>query len=399
MKILITGARGFVGRNLAENLKNIRDGKDRTRADIQIEEIYEYDKDTDPQLLKDWCQKADFIYHLAGVNRPTKPEEFMEGNFGFSSQLLQLLLNCNSSAPVMLASSVQASLTGRFADSAYGRSKLEGEKVFYDYATQSHNKILIYRFPNLFGKWCRPGYNSAVATFCHNVANDLPIQVNDPGTILDLVYIDDLVKEMLDALEGNEHKCSFQETRPVPQPDGKYCYVPISYQESLGTIVDMLRQFENMPKTLIMPDIPEGSFIKKLYSAYLSYLPKEKTIYDIPMSVDDRGSFNELMKSYSFGQVSINVSKPGKTKGQHWHNSKWEIFIVVSGHGLIQERKIGGEEVMNFEVTGDKLQAVQMLPGYTHNIINLSDTQDLVTVMWANEIFDSEKPETYRECI
>ncbi len=398
MKILVTGAKGFVGRNLVENLKNIRDGKDRTRPQLHIEGIFEYDVDTDGLLLKDYCQEADFVFHLAGVNRPQNPEEFMEGNFGFSSELLNLLKTYGNKAPVMLSSSIQASLEGRFADSEYGKSKLAGEKLFFDYSKETGAKVLVYRFPNLFGKWCRPNYNSAVATFCNNIANGLPIQVNDPATELELVYIDDLIKEMLDALEGKEHRTEVG--------DNTYCYVPVSHKATLGEIVDLLKSFDDMPKTLIMPDIPEGSFAKKLYSTYLSYLPEEKTMYDIPMAEDDRGHFTELIKSLSCGQISINVSKPGVTKGQHWHNSKWEIFIVVAGHGLIQQRRIGidpetGKEypVLNFEVTGEKIQAVQMLPGYTHNIINLSDSEELVTVMWANEIFDEKHPETYREIV
>ncbi|WP_026488603.1 polysaccharide biosynthesis C-terminal domain-containing protein [Butyrivibrio sp. XBB1001] len=394
MKVLITGAKGFVGRNLVENLKNIRDGKNRTRPNLQIEGIFEYDVDTDPMLLKDYCLEADFVFHLAGVNRPKDPKEFMEGNFGFSSTLLDTLKECGNKAPVMLSSSIQASLTGRFANSEYGKSKLAGEELFFDYAKETGAKVLVYRFPNLFGKWCRPNYNSAVATFCNNIANDLPIQVNDPSTELELVYIDDLVEEMLDALEGHEHYA-----------DG-YCCVPVSHKATLGEIVELLHKFEDMPRTLIMPDIPDGSFAKKLYSTYLSYLPESKMKYDIPMAQDDRGHFSELIKSLSCGQISINVSKPGVTKGQHWHNSKWEIFIVVSGRALIQERKLGidpetGKEypVINFEVSGEKLQAVQMLPGYTHNIVNLSQTENLVTVMWANEIFDEKRPETYREIV
>ncbi len=394
MKVLITGAKGFVGRNLVENLKNIRDGKNRTRPNLQIEGIFEYDVDTDPLLLKDYCLEADFVFHLAGVNRPKDPKEFMEGNFGFSSTLLDTLKECGNKAPVMLSSSIQASLTGRFANSEYGKSKLAGEELFFDYAKETGAKVLVYRFPNLFGKWCRPNYNSAVATFCNNIANDLPIQVNDPSTELELVYIDDLVEEMLDALEGHEHYAD------------RYCCVPVSHKATLGEIVELLHKFEDMPRTLIMPDIPDGSFAKKLYSTYLSYLPESKMKYDIPMAQDDRGHFSELIKSLSCGQISINVSKPGVTKGQHWHNSKWEIFIVVSGRALIQERKLGidpetGKEypVINFEVSGEKLQAVQMLPGYTHNIVNLSQTENLVTVMWANEIFDEKRPETYREIV
>ncbi len=394
MKVLITGAKGFVGRNLVENLKNIRDGKNRTRPNLQIEGIFEYDVDTDPMLLKDYCLEADFVFHLAGVNRPKDPKEFMEGNFGFSSTLLDTLKECGNKAPVMLSSSIQASLTGRFANSEYGKSKLAGEELFFDYAKETGAKVLVYRFPNLFGKWCRPNYNSAVATFCNNIANDLPIQVNDPSTELELVYIDDLVEEMLDALEGHEHYAD------------RYCCVPVSHKATLGEIVELLHKFEDMPRTLIMPDIPDGSFAKKLYSTYLSYLPESKMKYDIPMAQDDRGHFSELIKSLSCGQISINVSKPGAIKGQHWHNSKWEIFIVVSGRALIQERKLGidpetGKEypVINFEVSGEKLQAVQMLPGYTHNIVNLSQTENLVTVMWANEIFDEKRPETYREIV
>ncbi|SDA73506.1 UDP-2-acetamido-2,6-beta-L-arabino-hexul-4-ose reductase [Butyrivibrio sp. INlla18] len=430
MKILVTGAKGFVGKNLVENLKNIRDGKDRTRPALHIEGIFEYDIDTDPLLLKDYCQEADFVFNLAGVNRPKDTKEFMEGNFGFSSQLLDLLKEYKNTAPIMISSSIQASLEGRFEGSEYGKSKLAGEELFFDYAKETGAKVLVYRFPNLFGKWCRPNYNSAVATFCNNIATDQPIQVNDPKTELELVYIDDLVGEMLDALEGNEHtrkeRLNEAEVRALMEVNGsadegngasarktvavgdsrEYCYVPVSHKVTLGEIVELLNKFKDMPKSLVIPDIPEGSFAKKLYSTYLSYLPADKMIYDIPMAVDERGHFTELIKSLSCGQVSINISKPGVTKGQHWHNSKWEIFIVVSGKALIQERKLGidpetGKEypVVNFEVSGDKIQAVQMLPGYTHNIINLSDTEDLVTVMWANEIFDEKKPETYREIV
>ncbi|MCR4754911.1 MAG: NAD-dependent epimerase/dehydratase family protein [Lachnospiraceae bacterium] len=394
MNILVTGAKGFVGRNLTENLKNYRDGKNRTRPSLKIDDIYEYDVDSSADELKEYCSKADFVFNLAGINRPKDTEEFMSGNCGFAEELLNTLKDCSNKCPVMLSSSVQASLQGRFADSEYGRSKLAGEELFFKYSEETGAKVLVYRFPNLFGKWCRPNYNSAVATFCNNIANDLPIQVNDPSTELELVYIDDLVEEMADALGGHEHV------------NGRYCYVPVSYHVTLGEIVDTLGRFKSMPETLIMPDIPDGSFAKKLYSAYLSYLPADKAIYDIPMSVDERGHFTELIKSLSCGQVSINVSKPGVTKGQHWHNSKWEIFIVVAGRGLIQERRLGtdpatGEAypVHEYEVSGDKIQAVQMLPGYTHNIINLSDTEDLVTVMWANEIFDEDHPETYREIV
>lgn len=413
MNILVTGAKGFVGRNLVENLKNVRDNKDRTRPELHIDEIFEYDVDTDKELLKEYCRRADFVFNLAGVNRPQDPKEFMEGNFGFASDLLGLLKETGNKATVMLSSSIQASLQGRFAGSEYGKSKLAGEELFFDYGKEVGAKVLVYRFPNLFGKWCRPNYNSAVATFCNNIACDLPIQVNDASTELELVYIDDLVKEMMDALEGKEHYSDGTDSANVSDASAsgsgdahRYCAVPVSHKATLGEIVDLLHKFHDMPATLIMPDIPEGSFAKKLYSTYLSYLPADKMMYDIPMSVDERGHFTELIKSLSCGQVSINISKPGVTKGQHWHNSKWEIFIVVKGHGLIQERKLGidpttGKEypVISFEVSGDKIQAVQMLPGYTHNIINLSDTEDLVTVMWANEIFDPSHPETYREIV
>lgn len=413
MNILVTGAKGFVGRNLVENLKNVRDNKDRTRPELHIDEIFEYDVDTDKELLKEYCRRADFVFNLAGVNRPQDPKEFMEGNFGFASDLLELLKEAGNKATVMLSSSIQASLQGRFAGSEYGKSKLAGEELFFDYGKEMGAKVLVYRFPNLFGKWCRPNYNSAVATFCNNIACDLPIQVNDPSTELELVYIDDLVKEMMDALEGREHYSDGTGSANVSDAGAtgsgnahRYCAVPVSHKATLGEIVDLLHKFHDMPATLIIPDIPEGSFAKKLYSTYLSYLPADKMMYDIPMSVDERGHFTELIKSLSCGQVSINISKPGVTKGQHWHNSKWEIFIVVKGRGLIQERKLGidpatGKEypVISFKVSGDKIQAVQMLPGYTHNIINLSDTEDLVTVMWANEIFDPSHPETYREIV
>ncbi|MBQ9333471.1 MAG: NAD-dependent epimerase/dehydratase family protein [Lachnospiraceae bacterium] len=394
MNILVTGAKGFIGRNLTENLKNFRDGKNHTRPELKIEEIYEYDIDSDPGSLVTYCEKADFVFNLAGVNRPKDPDEYMQGNFGFAETLLGTLKAAGNKCPVMLSSSIQATLTGRFEGSEYGKSKLAGEELFFKYEEETGAKVLVYRFPNLFGKWCRPNYNSAVATFCNNIANDLPIQVNDPSTELELLYIDDLVEEMLDALEGCEHR------------NGKYCYVPVTHTATLGEIVELLHSFHDMPATLIMPEIPDGSFAKKLYSTYLSYLPADKVIYDIPMAVDERGHFTELIKSLTCGQVSINISKPGVTKGQHWHNSKWEIFIVVSGHGLIQERRIGtdpatGEPypVYEYEVSGEKIQAVQMLPGYSHNIINLSDTEDLVTVMWANEIFDETHPETYREIV
>ena len=398
MNILITGAKGFVGRNLVENLKTIRDGKNRTRQ-LTVEEIYEYDLDTDPALLPEFCAKADFVFNLAGVNRPQNQEEFMQGNFGFASTLLNTLKACGNTCPVMLSSSIQATLIGRYGQSDYGKSKLAGEELFFQYGQETGAKVLVYRFPNLFGKWCRPNYNSAVATFCNNIANDLPIQVNDPSTQLELVYIDDLVDEMLDALEGKEHRCVFAGLEAVLTPGGRYCAAPTTHKVTLGEIVELLNTFKNQPKTLAMPEIPHNSFAKKLYSTYLSYLPKEGAIFVLKMNCDDRGSFTELLKTEKCGQFSVNVSKPGITKGQHWHNTKWEFFIVVSGRALIQQRKIGTEEVLNFEVSGEKIQAVHMLPGYTHNIINLSDTQDLVTVMWANEQFDPGKPDTFFEMV
>ena len=396
MKILITGAKGFVGRNLVENLKNIKDGKNRTR-DLKIDEIFEYDIDTDPSLLEGFCKEADFVFNLAGVNRPKDQSEFMEGNFGFASTLLETLKKYKNNCPVMLSSSIQATLIGRYGESDYGKSKLAGEELFFNYSKETGAKVLIYRFPNLFGKWCRPNYNSAVATFCNNIANDLPIQVNDRNTKLELLYIDDLVEEMLDALEGKEHHCEFDGLNVVEKQDGRYCFVPTTHQVTLGEIVDLLYSFNNQPKTLVVPEIPNNSFAKKLYSTYLSYLPKEKVAFPLKMNVDGRGSFTELLKSEKCGQVSINISKPGITKGQHWHNTKWEFFIVVAGHGLIQERKIGTDEVIEFEVSGDKIEAIHMLPGYTHNIINLSETENLVTVMWANESFDPKKPDTFFE--
>ena len=396
MKILITGAKGFVGRNLVENLKNIKDGKNRTR-DLKIDEIFEYDIDTDPNLLDKFCKEVDFVFNLAGVNRPKNQSEFMEGNFGFASTLLETLKKYKNNCPVMLSSSIQATLIGRYGESDYGKSKLAGEELFFDYSKETGAKVLIYRFPNLFGKWCRPNYNSAVATFCNNIANDLPIQVNDRNTKLELLYIDDLVEEMLDALEGKEHHCEFDGLNVVEKQEGRYCFVPTTHQVTLGEIVDLLYSFNNQPKTLVVPEIPNNSFAKKLYSTYLSYLPKEKVAFPLKMNVDGRGSFTELLKSEKCGQVSINISKPGITKGQHWHNTKWEFFIVVAGHGLIQERKIGTDEVIEFEVSGDKIEAIHMLPGYTHNIINLSETENLVTVMWANESFDPNKPDTFFE--
>ena len=397
MKVLVTGAAGFVGRNLVENLKNIRDGKNRTRPDISIEDIYEYDLSSTPEQLDEYCSKADFVFNLAGVNRPKDPEEFKKGNFGFASTLLDTLKKHNNKAPVMLSSSIQATLSGRFGTSEYGLSKKAGENLFFQYGEETGAKVLVYRFPNLVGKWVRPNYNSAVGTFCNNIANDLPITVNDPSVELEMLFIDDLIEEMYDALEGKEHHCEFEGVETIQKENGKYCCAPITHKATLGYIVECLNRFHDQPQNLIMPAIPEGSFEKKLYSMYLSYLPKEKVAFDLKMNVDDRGSFTELLKTVDHGQFSINISKPGITKGQHWHNSKWEFFIVVAGHGLIQERKIGTDEVIEFEVSGDKIQAVHMLPGYTHNIINLSDTENLVTVMWANEIFDSNHPDTFYE--
>ena len=395
MNILITGAKGFVGRNLVENLKNIRDGKNRATG-LTIGEIFEYDIDTDPALLSEYCQKADFVFNLAGVNRPQNQEEFMQGNFGFASRLLDTLMACGNTCPVMLSSSIQATLIGRY-DSEYGRSKKAGEELFFRYAEETGAKVLVYRFPNLFGKWCRPNYNSAVATFCNNIANDLPITVNDPTVRLELLYIDDLVEEMLCALAGEEHHCEFDGIDTVLCDAGRYCAAPVTHKVNLGEIVSLLESFKNQTKTLIMPEIPHNSFAKKLYSTYLSYLPKDGAIFDLKMNCDARGSFTELLKTASCGQFSVNISKPGITKGQHWHNTKWEFFIVVAGRALIQQRKIGSDVVLNFEVSGEKIQAVHMLPGYTHNIINLSDKEDLVTLMWANEQFDPGKPDTFFE--
>lgn len=397
MKILVTGAAGFVGRNLVENLKNIKADKNKTRPEIKIEEIYEYDLSSTAEDLEEYCEKADFVFHLAGVNRPQNPEDFQKGNFGLASKLLNILKKHKNKAPVMLSSSVQASLSGRFGASEYGRSKKAGEELFFQYAKETGAKVLVYRFPNIVGKWIRPNYNSAVGTFCHNIARDLPITVNDPKVELEVLFIDDLVLEMMDALEGKEHHCSFNGTEAVPSENGNYCYVPISYKVTLGYVVDCLKTFHEQPKTLLMPPMRKDSFEKKLYSMYLSYLPKDKIMYDLQMIKDDRGSFTEVLKTADSGQFSVNVSKPGITKGEHWHNSKWEIFVVVSGHGLIQERDIRTKEVIEFEVSGDKLQAIQMLPGYTHNIINLSKTENLVTLMWANESFDKENPDTYFE--
>lgn len=397
MNILITGAKGFVGKNLVCNLRNIAEGKNRTRPALHIEEIFEYDLDTDPAQLDEFCAKADFVFNLAGVNRPKEQSEFMQGNFGFASTLLETLKRHKNACPIMLSSSIQASLIGRYGQSDYGKSKLAGENLFLDYGRETGARVLVYRFPNLFGKWCRPNYNSAVATFCNNIANDLPIQVNDRSTELELLYIDDLVEEMLDALEGKEHRCEFDGLTVVPTAEGRYCFVPTTHKATLGEIVDLLEGFKQQPKTLVLPEIPAGSFAKKLYSTYLSYLPKEAVSFPLKMNMDDRGSFTELLKTANCGQISVNISKPGITKGQHWHNSKWEFFMVVSGHGLIQERKIGTDEVLEFEVSGEKIEAVQMLPGYTHNIINLSQTENLVTVMWANEPFDPGHPDTFFE--
>lgn len=395
MNILVTGAKGFVGKNLCAALKNIRDGKDRTR-NIKIDEIFEYDIDTEKSLLDGFCENSDFVFNLAGVNRPKETAEFMQGNFGFASELLEALKKHNNKCPVMLSSSIQATLIGRY-DSDYGRSKKAGEELFFKYSEETGAKVLVYRFPNLFGKWCRPNYNSAVATFCNNTANDLPITVNDRNTELELLYIDDLVAEMLDALENNEHHCEFDGINTIITENGKYCAVPTTHKVTLGEIVDLLEQFKTQPKTLLMPEIPNNSFAKKLYSTYLSYLPGSKVSFPLKMNIDERGSFTELLKTANCGQFSVNISKPGITKGQHWHNSKWEFFIVVSGHGLIEERKIDSDEVLRFEVTGEKIEAIHMLPGYTHNIINLSNTEDLVTLMWANEQFDPSHPDTYFE--
>lgn len=395
MNVLVTGAKGFVGKNLCASLKNLRDGKDKTRPNLTIGAIFEFDIDTPAELLDDFCAKTDFVFNLAGVNRPKEQEEFMSGNFGFASTLLDMLKKHGNACPVMLSSSQQASLTGRFGNSEYGRSKKAGEDLFLQYQEETGAKVLVYRFPNLFGKWCRPNYNSAVATFCHNIAHDLPIQVNDPSVELELLYIDDLVAEMLDALEGGEHRCEFDGLDVLPTADGKYCYCETTHKVTLGEIVDWLNEFSKISSTLMIPEIPKNSFAKKLLSTYLSYLPKEKAIFDLKMNQDDRGSFTELVHTLKCGQVSINISKPGITKGQHWHHTKWEQFIVVSGHGLIQLRKEGTDEVLNYEVSGDKIQSVIMLPGYTHNIINLSETEDLVTVMYCNELFDPNKPDTY----
>ncbi|SEA55695.1 UDP-2-acetamido-2,6-beta-L-arabino-hexul-4-ose reductase [Xylanibacter ruminicola] len=397
MKILVTGAKGFVGKNLCAALKNIKDGKDRTRPELKIDEVWEYDIDSVPEQLSEWCQKADFVFNLAGVNRPKEASEFMQGNFGFASTLLDTLKKYGNKCPVMLSSSQQASLTGRFGNSDYGRSKKAGEDLFLKYQEETGAEVHVYRFPNLFGKWCRPNYNSAVATFCNAFANDLPYTVNDPSVELELLYIDDLVDEMIAILQGKGHKCEFNGLDVEPAQTGRYRYCPITHKVTLGEIVELLKSFAEQPKTLMIPEIPSGSFAKKLYSTYLSYLPKEKVAFPLKMNVDDRGSFTELVHTLNAGQVSINISKPGITKGQHWHNTKWEFFIVVAGHGLIQERKLGTDEVIEFEVSGDNIQCIHMLPGYTHNIINLSDTENLVTVMYCNEIFDPNRPDTFFE--
>ena len=399
MKILVTGAKGFVGKNLCVALKNLKDGKDKTRPALSIEEIFEYDIDSNPTDLETYCEQANFVFNLAGVNRPQNQGEFMQGNFGFASTLLDTLKKHKNKCPVMLSSSIQATLIGRYADGEYGKSKKAGEELFFDYESNGGGTVCVYRFPNLFGKWCRPNYNSAVATFCNNIANDLPITVNDRAIELELLYIDDLVTEMLDLLEGKGHRCDYDGLTPVANEKGRYYYVPITHKVTLGEIVDLLHKFRAQSETLVIPEIPNGSFAKKLYSTYLSYLPKERVAFDLKMNVDARGSFTELLKTEKCGQVSINISKPGITKGQHWHHTKWEFFIVVAGHGLIQQRKIGTEEVLNFEVSGDKIQAVHMLPGYTHNIINLSETENLVTVMWANEQFDSNHHDTFFEIV
>ena len=399
MNILITGAAGFVGKNLSAALHCLQNGTDRTRPGLTIGELYLYDKDSPAALLEEACEKADFVFNLAGVNRPKEQEEFMEGNFGFASTLLDTLKKYKNTCPVMLSSSIQATLVDRYAEGGYGLSKKAGEELFFRYGEETGAKVLVYRFPNLFGKWCRPNYNSVVATFCHNYAHDLPISVSDPAVELEMLYIDDLVTEMLDALEGKEHHCDFEGLTTVLKEDGRYCAAPVSHKVTLGEIVSLLDRFKAQPQTLLMPEIPDGSFAKKLYSTYLSYLPKEKAIFPLKMNVDARGSFTELLKTESCGQFSVNISGPGITKGQHWHHTKWEFFIVVSGHGLIQQRKIGTEEVLNFEVSGDRIQAVHMLPGYTHNIINLSDTENLVTLMWANERFDPARPDTFFEVV
>lgn len=397
MKILVTGSKGFVGKNLVESLKNIKDNKDRTHPKLKIDEIYEFDINSSKEELNEFCSDCDFVFNLAGVNRPKNDDEFIKGNYGFASELLNTLQKHKNNCPVMLSSSIQASLIGRYEDSEYGKSKLMGEELFFDYGMKNNADVYVYRFPNLFGKWCKPNYNSVIATFCYNIANDLDIKINDVNSKLELLYIDDLVDEMISLLEGNGHKCNFEGVDVVPNEEGRYYYVPTTHVITLGEIVELLNKFNSQPSTLIMPEIPSNSFEKKLYSTYLSYLPKDKISFQLKMNVDDRGSFTELLKTQNNGQFSVNITKPGITKGEHWHNTKWEFFIVVSGHGLIQERKIGSDDVIEFEVSGEKIEAVHMLPGYTHNIINLSDSEDLVTFMWANELFNPDHPDTFFE--
>lgn len=397
MKILVTGSKGFVGKNLVESLKNIKDNKDRTHPKLKIDEIYEFDINSSKEELNEFCSDCDFVFNLAGVNRPKNDDEFIKGNYGFASELLNTLQKHKNNCPVMLSSSIQASLIGRYEDSEYGKSKLMGEELFFDYGMKNNADVYVYRFPNLFGKWCKPNYNSVIATFCYNIANDLDIKINDVNSKLELLYIDDLVDEMISLLEGNGHMCNFEGVDVVPNEEGRYYYVPTTHVITLGEIVELLNKFNSQPSTLIMPEIPSNSFEKKLYSTYLSYLPKDKISFQLKMNVDDRGSFTELLKTQNNGQFSVNITKPGITKGEHWHNTKWEFFIVVSGHGLIQERKIGSDDVIEFEVSGEKIEAVHMLPGYTHNIINLSDSEDLVTFMWANELFNPDHPDTFFE--
>lgn len=394
---MVTGAKGFVGKNLCAQLRNIAEGKNRSYGELNIEAIYEYDIDSSAEELDAYCRDADFVFNLAGVNRPQDPKEFTEGNFGFASTLLDTLNKHSNRCPVMLSSSIQATLIGRYAEGEYGKSKRAGEELFFDYGRETGARVLVYRFPNLFGKWCRPNYNSAVATFCHNIANELPITINDRSTMLELLYIDDLVDEMVAALKGEEHHCEFDGIDTVLTAEGRYCAAPITHKVTLGEIADLLEAFHAQPQTLLMPEIGDNSFAKKLYSTYLSYLPKERVSFPLKMNIDQRGSFTELLRTTSCGQVSVNISKPGITKGEHWHNTKWEFFIVVSGHGMIQMRRIGSNEVLEFEVSGDKIEAVHMLPGYTHNIINLSESENLVTVMWANEPFDPNHPDTFFE--
>lgn len=407
MKILVTGAKGFVGKNLCCQLNNIKEGKARCYGDLQVDEVFEYDIDSTPEQLDSWCGECDFVFNLAGVNRPKDNDEFMKGNFGFASTLLDTLKKHHNTCPVMLSSSQQASLTGRFGNSEYGRSKKAGEDLFLEYGKETGAKVLVYRFPNLYGKWCRPNYNSAIATFCNNIANDLPIQVNDRSVQMEILYIDDLVEEMICALKGQEHHCEFEGLDVLPSAEGRYCYCPVTHKTTLGEIVDTIyecaRAVRAVPDSAEGPstalEMPQDGLRYRLMSTFLSYLPKEKAIFDLKMNVDPRGSFTELVHTLNCGQVSINISKPGITKGQHWHNSKWEQFIVVSGHGLIQMRKEGTDEVLNYEVSGDKIQSVIMLPGYTHNIINLSETEDLVTVMYCNEVFNPERPDTYFDIV